>query len=526
MQAKAAVFRLGCLSAALASAVRMMPAQAAGQHDWLQWGGPAPGSRRFASAETVLQPGNVASLTVKWMFTGRGNFTATPTVEGNTLYATDDGGGIYRIDAATGGAVWSHAVSDYTGNGGSVSRSSPAIAGALLIIADRHSGNVIGLDKLSGKLVWETLVETNSSATLTASPTVYGGTVFIGTSSNEEYQVEASPTYVATFRGSVAALDAATGKILWQTPLVPQGYTGGPVWGSGFAISPERKLLYAATGNNYSVPASSSNCQRAAKTAKARLACLAANDYVDSIVALDLTSGTVKWGRRLQGPDTFTLNCVVANPSQPCPVPTGPDYDFASGPNLFTTGGGVAARHLVGAGQKSGLYWALNADTGRTVWSARPGPGGVRGGIMWGSAVDDKQVYVAENNSSHTADTLPGGAATAGGSWAALNAATGVIAWQTPVAGTAPGQPNQPAGTEAAVSVANGVVFGGSTAGDMVALDAATGRILWSFASGGGVTCGPAIAGGSVYWGSGDPYGTPNTKLYAFALSPAALHGH
>jgi len=109
-----------------------------------------------------------------------------------------------------------------------------------------------------------------------------------------------------------------------------------------------------------------------------------------------------------------------------------------------------------------------------------------------------------------------------GGSWAALDPATGRILWQTP----------DPVGAvdTSFVSTANGVVYAGSTAAtgtNMYALDARTGTILWSFASGGSVNGGAAIVDGSVYWGSGycgtgclgsgGPL-TNNNKVYAFDL--------
>jgi polyvinyl alcohol dehydrogenase (cytochrome) len=57
----------------------------------------------------------------------------------------------------------------------------------------------------------------------------------------------------------------------------------------------------------------------------------------------------------------------------------------------------------------------------------------------------------------------------------------------------------------------------------MFALDAATGKILWSFVAGSSVIAGPAIAGNSIYWGSGYGHfgptlGTPNNKLFAFSI--------
>jgi polyvinyl alcohol dehydrogenase (cytochrome) len=100
-----------------------------------------------------------------------------------------------------------------------------------------------------------------------------------------------------------------------------------------------------------------------------------------------------------------------------------------------------------------------------------------------------------------------------------MDPATGKILWQTP----------DPQGAVDAgfVSVANGVVYAGSmvtTGNNMYALDAATGKILWSFASGGTVTGGAAIVDGSVYWGSGycgtECFTAPtnNNKVYAFGL--------
>ena len=496
-------------------------AHAAGAASWPGWGGPLSGNQRQADNETIISPATAGQLSVKWSVVLNGNITATPTVQGGKLYVTDDSGGLYCLDAATGKQVWMHRMSDYTGNNASASRSSPAIAGSLIIVADRRSGSVLGIERTTGALVWQTSIETNPYVTLTGSPTVHGSSVYVGTSSNEEYIVSVSPKYVPSFRGSVASLDTATGRINWQSFMVPAGYTGGAVWGSGFAVSPSRNLIFVATGNNCTLPQSTTACIDAATTAAARSACLDRTDFVDSVVALDASTGAVRWDRRLQGLDTFNLNCRSSMPAQPCPVPAGPDYDFASAPNLLTVTSQGVAKELVGAGQKSGAYWALGPSDGRIVWRSRPAPGGVRGGIMWGSAVDATQVYVAENDANNTPYALqPSGAKTTGGSWAALNVATGAVQWQTAALGTAPGQSSVPAGAEGTMSVANGVVFGGSTGGVMVAMDAGTGRVLWSFQSSAGVTCGPAIVDGVVYWGSGDPYGTPGKTLYAFATTP------
>ncbi len=139
---------------------------------------------------------------------------------------------------------------------------------------------------------------------------------------------------------------------------------------------------------------------------------------------------------------------------------------------------------------------------------------------MWGSATDGQQIYVAISNYGFEQYTLePSGETIKGGSWSALDAATGKIIWQTA----------DPAGERdmSPMTVANGVVYAGSMASgaeqnNMYALDAKTGKILWNFNSGGSVVAGAAVVDGTVYWGSGYsniPGGfKSNNKLYAFTV--------
>jgi polyvinyl alcohol dehydrogenase (cytochrome) len=205
--------------------------------------------------------------------------------------------------------------------------------------------------------------------------------------------------------------------------------------------------------------------------------------------------------------DAWNTACIGATHGTNCPSPPGPDFDLGgSGPNLLP--------NLVGFGQKSGVFWALNPDTGSVVWSTIVGPGGTLGGIEWGSATDGNRFYAAISNNGHISYTLqPSGQIANAGSWSGLDVATGKIMWQTadPAGAIDPGS----------VSVANGVVYAGSYSGQMFALDAQTGGILWSFASGGSVLDGPAIVDSVLYWGSGYSRirpGIGNNKLYAFSL--------
>jgi polyvinyl alcohol dehydrogenase (cytochrome) len=172
---------------------------------------------------------------------------------------------------------------------------------------------------------------------------------------------------------------------------------------------------------------------------------------------------------------------------------------------------------IVGAGQKSGVYWAFDPIDGHILWhSPQIGPGGNNGGIEWGSAAGDGRIYVAIANNNHLSY-----AAGSGGSWSALDPADGHILWQTPDPnGSNTAKPNE--GIDLGpVTFANGVVYAGSWARVMYALDAATGEFKWSFPTVGSINSGPAVVNGVVYWGSGyrrRGKGIGDNKLYAFSL--------
>jgi polyvinyl alcohol dehydrogenase (cytochrome) len=333
--------------------------------------------------------------------------------------------------------------------------------------------------------------------------------IYVGVSSMEEAFAAFKGYACCTFRGSIVALNATTGAMLWQTYMVPdnQGqpgeYSGGSIWGPP-AIDVSNNILFAGTGNNYSVPASVEACEKS----QASKQCEAATNMFDSFVALNLTTGTLKWSQSAVPYDTANLACGLTPPDTNCPNPHGPDYDFSGGgPNLVNG--------TVGAGQKSGYYHMLNAATGVPLWSVGIGPGGPLGGILWGTASDGASIFIASANSSKKSVKLISGETITWGFWSALNAKTGKVLWQTP-------EPTQ--GTEAisSMSTANGVVYVGSEAdaGQMYALDAASGTVLWSYASGGSVLGAPSIVDGVLYWGSGYSRlgGRGNKKLYAFAL--------
>jgi polyvinyl alcohol dehydrogenase (cytochrome) len=472
---------------------------------------------------------NVARLATKWTFTTGGEVSARPAVVDNVVYVPDWGGNLWAIDAKKGNALWGHKFSDYGLPANTNSRTSPAVSGGVVYVGTQEGAWLLAIDAKTGSLIWKTQLESAANdpfAIVTASPVVLQGVIYTGVASLEE-GVAANPAYACCrARGSVLAVDAKTGQILWRTYTVPTGYSGGGVWGSNLAVDSARGSVFVGTGNNYAHPTDPAYLQCVANGGTAQ-ACTSPANHVDTVLALNTKTGAIKWAYKAvnwnqpfiaNGTDDWNVACLVGfQPGQGnCPTSAGPDYDFASAPNLitYTTANG-SQKTILGAGQKSGIYYAFDPDTGAPLWQTQVGPGSALGGMEWGSAFDGKRIYVSIAN-LYGIPTNVGGA----GSWAALDPATGQILWQV-------ADPNG-AITVGPVTAANGTLFVSSMAGSasaptMLALDAATGQTLWSFAAGSSVNAGPAVVDGVVYWGSGYahlgiPGFTTNNKFYAFSV--------
>ena len=558
-----------CRSAALlfAAGILAVSAPAAGAVPQIaNW--PSAGQNiansRSQPLEFTINPGNVSQLAPKWAFTTAGDVSATPTVASGVVYFPDYKGNVYAVNAATGTMLWDDQVPALNGVPGSFSRNSPLLVGNEVVFGDNFNNpqpagaHVFAVSRTDGHLLWSTQVDPHQAAQVTANPVYANGKIIVGVASNEEGDAT-NPAYpCCTFRGSVLALDPGTGSIEWKTYTVPPnsgpctepgapsnpngpsgcGYSGGAVWDTP-AVDPISNTVFVGTGNNYTAPDAAVTCQQNAvanKTSDAN--CTAPDDYFDAAVALSLKDGHIIWGHKVEGWDAWNVACIFYGPSVTwCPSPNSPDYDFGgAGPNLMIVkGSNGGLRELVGLGQKSGFYWAFDPSNGNIVWDTLVGPGSSLGGIEWGTAYDLQRIYVPL--SGYAGDAVPGhpekgsynlasGGSTDYGSWAALDPSTGKFDWQVPVPTASVPGTNLALGP---ASEANGVMYAGSMAPsptdpNMYALNAATGQILWSFPSGGSVNSGPAIANGTVYWGSGYSHLGPflpftgNNKLYAFTL--------
>jgi polyvinyl alcohol dehydrogenase (cytochrome) len=514
--------------AAVVMSVSLVAAAAQGS-EWSSAGGDRQNTRSQPS-EHKLGVGTVNRLTVKWALTTAGDVSATPAVDADTVYVPDWAGYLYAVNRHNGSVRWAVYLPSVTGIPRDKARVTPAVSDDKIIIGTQGSilsgggpgGRVLAFDKATGTLAWSTQADPHMAAIITQSATIHGDQVFVGVASQEEALAAFVPGYQLSFRGSMLALDLKTGAIRWKTMMAPAGYTGNAIWGSSPAVDARRGTVYIATGNNYSVPPAVLACVAAAGADPlAKAACLPADDHFDSVLALDMKTGGIRWATRAIPYDAWTVDCIpFFGDGDLCPSPAGPDFDFGQAPALFRTGPG-ADRELLGIGQKSGQYWALNPDTGAVVWVTQAGPGGTAGGLQWGSATDGRRIYTANANSNQLPWT-PAGAATptTRGAWFGLDAATGQMLWQTldPLAPAGVG-----GGPSGPVTTANGVVYGCSldASGRMYALNGANGAVLWSYPSGGSCLSGAAIANGTLYWGSGYSnfgFGTPNSKLYAFSV--------
>lgn len=478
---------------------------------------------RSQPLETKISTANVGGLQALFTVPTGGDVTATPAVYGGSVYFPDWAGNLYSVDASTGAVNWSVNLSTLTGIPGMVSRSTPTVQGNSLIVGTLTKGWLLSINRKTGSLQWKSQLDTHPAASLTQSPVVYNNMIYIGVSSQEEF-FAIDPNYpCCTFRGSMLEVNLNSGAIMWKTYTVPDnggqpgGYSGNAVWGSTPVVDPARHLVYIGTGNNYTVPANVS----------ANPSAVDPKDYTDSVLALNMATGAIAWADPFMGlgSDAWNVACFVP-PFTNCPPSAGPDYDFGQGPMELKATIGGSSVDILAIGQKSGTFWGINPDTGAVLWSTFGGPGSALGGMEWGSATDGSRIYYAIGNSYGIPYTLINGQTTTGGLWGAIDPASGAILWQT-------ADPNG-AMDLGAVSVANGVVYGGSmgfpvgqatsaakTNPTFFGLDAATGNILWSFVSGGSVNSGPAIANGIVYWGAGYGHlglGYPSPVFYAFGL--------
>src|SRR4051794_39655421 len=125
----------GGLVALVATSVLLggVASAAASGSQWNSAGGDLQNTRSQAGEKT-LNVSNVAGLEKKWEFTTGGDVSATPAVDGDTVYFPDRAGNLYAVDKVTGQQRWRSSVGAASGVPGDYARATPAVAGNKLIV--------------------------------------------------------------------------------------------------------------------------------------------------------------------------------------------------------------------------------------------------------------------------------------------------------------------------------------------------------------------------------------------------------
>jgi polyvinyl alcohol dehydrogenase (cytochrome) len=486
-----------------------------GGGQWKGWGVDEANTRYQDARNAGLDRDRVPKLQLKWAFGFPGATTAfaQPSVSAGRLFVGSAEGVVYSLDAQTGCVYWTFTAAEGVRTAVTLSED-----GQKAYFGDLHA-NIYAVNARTGSLIWKTHVDEHPFAVVTGTPRLEGGRLYVPVSGGDEPVSASSPTFeCCTFRGSLVALDAATGKQIWKTYTIPDppavtgqnsagtkmwGPSGGSLWSSP-TIDLRSKAIYTGTGINFTHPATTSS---------------------DAIAAFDMETGRILWTRQVTPGDVFNFGCRGDNQAN-CPKDHGNDADFGDPPMLKTVAGG---KRILVIGQKSGMVYGLDPDAaGKVVWQTRVSQGGPQGGVLWGGASDNSAAYFG------ISDWSPG-KPEAGGGLVALRLTDGKMVWSTP----APkplclSTPGCSAAQPGAVTLIPGVVFLGSMDGHMRAYDSRDGKILWDFdtlrdfetvnsvkAHGGSINAaGAVVVNGVLYTNSGYARlpSLPGNVLLAFSV--------
>jgi alcohol dehydrogenase (cytochrome c) len=473
---------------------------------WLQYGGNYRNFRH--SPLKTLTPQSVAKLSVAWAFpTGTvGQFEASPVVYGGVMYVTSSYNRLFALDAKTGQLLWRY--DHQNGENLRLCCGPPnrgvGIAGDSVIMGTLD-GHLISFDRKTGEILWNVEVaDYKGGFSLTSAPLIVKNLAIIGVAGGE-YGV----------RGFFDAYDVASGKREWRHYTVPGqksdpgadswGGTsfergGAPAWTYG-AYDPETDTLFWTTGN----PAPDWDGDGRPGD----------NLYSDSVLALDPKTGDMKWYFQFTPHDVW-------------------DYDGNTQIFLVDTKYDGKPRKLLVQANRNGFFYVLDRTDGKFLhaspyleqvnWATidpngRPlvnpdsmpsekstfrtcpsNLGGMNGSFTGALNPDLGLAFIPSSEACQVftkgisafkeglpylgglPETVDANAGKAYGNLAAINVATGKIAWRY--------RDNRPM-MGGVLSTAGGVVITGNLEGEILGFDAKTGKVVFRFRAGGGVRSQP-----------------------------------
>ncbi len=439
------------------------------------WGIDLANSRHQPTS--TITKANAGRLEPAWVFAipDVAEARSQPVVTEDTVFVAGVSGQVYALDRDSGCIKWNHDTE-------ATLRTSMALGKAgdqtALFVGD-NGATVYAINAHTGEPLWSRSVAQHPANTTTGTPVPFsddrGDRLFVPVSAFGVV-LATNPKYeCCKSRGAVLALDAATGEVIWTTHMTKEavptyvssegvqqwGPSGVPVWTTP-TIDAARNQLYIGTGENTSSPAT---------------------QHSDSILALDMTTGAIRWSFQGTREDAWNMACGRRKGPN-CPEEDGPDFDFGAAAVLATHSSG---KDIVVAGQKSGEVHALDPDTGEVLWQNRVGAGSALGGVHWGLTVAGDRVFVPINDPAFPRqgyDPKPG--------LYALDLLSGETLWEHKAERACeldvaalrasktpwPECPFQFAFSAAPMSNSE-LVFAGALDGRVFAFDAATGEVLW-----------------------------------------------
>ena len=344
----------------------------------------------------------------------------------------------------------------------------------VVVFAD-VAAQVTMLDAATGKRLWRTRVGMWGLSNTTGTPVIYGSRVYVPLSASE-INVGADPNYeCCKTHGAVLALNSINGNKVWTTHMTEDakpvrdrgdgkmlwGPSGAPVWNSP-SIDEKRGVLYVGTGEATSAPAAPNT---------------------DSILAIDLKDGSIRWSFQATEKDIFLSGCMNKRDGLNCPKEGQfRDVDFGASTIIAQRSNG---KDVILAGQKSGTLWALDPDNnGKVLWQRDFGTGSPLGGIHWGIAFDGERVFAPVHQFAGPDGKDPNQTP----ALHAVKVDTGDVEWTyeskpdcTGDRATRVRSCQTVIGLSGAPTVIDGVVLQGSVDGYLRAFDAASGEVLFQY---------------------------------------------